>query len=109
MSDGPRRDGDTVRRPVRPNTALVLDVLRRLEAAGATWAPRSRGIDDGFEVLSWLDGDTPADGDDSFPLKVKVAEAAGQAWSPKKAASASADAATSVVFARSLNCASPAM
>ena len=64
MSDGPRRDGDTVRRPVRPNTALVLDVLRRLEAAGATWAPRSRGIDDGFEVLSWLDGDTPDDGEE---------------------------------------------
>jgi Ser/Thr protein kinase RdoA (MazF antagonist) len=62
MSDGPHRDGDNVRRPVRPNTALVLDVLWRLEAAGATWAPRSRGIDDGFEVLSWLDGDTPTDG-----------------------------------------------
>ena len=61
MREGPHREGDSVRRPVRPNTALVLDVLRRLEAAGATWAPRSRGIDDGFEVLSWLDGDTPAD------------------------------------------------
>ena len=44
-----------------PNTALVLDVLRRVEAAGATWAPRARGIDDGYEVLSWLDGDTPTD------------------------------------------------
>ena len=54
-----------MRRPVRPNTAFVLRVLRHVEATGATWAPRALGIDEhGLEVVSWIRGETPGSGDE---------------------------------------------
>jgi Phosphotransferase enzyme family len=52
------RVGDTVRRPVRPQSASVGAFLRHLEAAGFAGAPRHLGRDEqGREVLSWIDGD----------------------------------------------------
>lgn len=63
--EGPVRVGDTVRRPQGPGTAFVHLVLRRLEEAGVTWAPRPLEIDDlGREVQSWIPGVTPLTGDD---------------------------------------------
>lgn len=56
---GPVRVGDTTRRAAGPSTELVHRVLRQLEAAGVSWAPRALGIDDeGREVLSWIPGRT---------------------------------------------------
>ena len=51
----------TVRRPQRPNTALVRVVLDRLAGAGQAWAPRFLGVEGGDEVLSWLEGSTAPD------------------------------------------------
>lgn len=46
-----------MRRAAGPNTELVHRVLRQLEAAGVSWAPRVLGIDDeAREVLSWIPG-----------------------------------------------------
>jgi Ser/Thr protein kinase RdoA (MazF antagonist) len=54
------RVGDTVRRPVGPHPPFVHAVLRHLERAGFTAAPRFLGIDDrGQEILSYLDGQVP--------------------------------------------------
>jgi hypothetical protein len=51
------RDGDTVRRPVGPQTAAVHALLQHLESVGFDGAPRVRGIDDeGCEVLSFVEG-----------------------------------------------------
>ena len=52
------RVGETVRRPVRPQTAAVSAFLRHLEAAGFEGAPRPLGIDDqGREVLTYIPGE----------------------------------------------------
>jgi hypothetical protein len=51
------RVGDTVRRPLRPNSPFVHELLLHLEAAGFDGAPRFLGIDDeGREMLSCLPG-----------------------------------------------------
>ena len=56
------RIGDTVHRPARRWTTTVHAVLRHLERAGFTEAPRVLGFDDqGREVLSYLEGETVAD------------------------------------------------
>ncbi|SEG97368.1 Phosphotransferase enzyme family protein [Nonomuraea solani] len=53
------RAGDTVRRPVGPWTPAVHALLRHLEAAGFTGAPRCHGIDDqGREVLGFVPGES---------------------------------------------------
>jgi hypothetical protein len=52
------RVGDTVRRPLRPESAAVHEFLRHLEAVGFDGAPRYLGHDDqGRAVLSWVPGD----------------------------------------------------
>lgn len=53
------RVGDTVRRPTRPNSQLMRDVLIHLERAGFDAAPRWLGFDEqGRDILSWIDGQT---------------------------------------------------
>jgi hypothetical protein len=54
------RVGDTVRRPVGPNTSASSALLRHLESVGFDGTPRFRGFDDqGREVLSYIPGDVP--------------------------------------------------
>jgi hypothetical protein len=58
-SPGVVRIGMTVHRPVRRWTTTVHAVLRHLEQAGFTEAPRVLGFDDaGREVLTYLEGET---------------------------------------------------
>lgn len=55
------RVGDTVRRPVGPQTRAVEALLRHLEGVGFDGAPRHRGYDEqGREVLSWVHGEVAA-------------------------------------------------
>lgn len=55
------RIGDAVHRPLRRWTTTVHVVLRHLEQAGFTEAPRVLGFDDaGREVLTYLEGETVA-------------------------------------------------
>jgi hypothetical protein len=50
--------GDTVRRPVQANSPLVHALLKHLERAGFTGAPRFLGIDTaGREVLTYIEGE----------------------------------------------------
>ncbi len=52
------RVGNTVRRPIRPQSDAVALFLRHLEAVGFEGAPRHLGADDrGREVLTWIEGD----------------------------------------------------
>jgi hypothetical protein len=58
VTEGVVRVGDTVRRPLNPNSALIHALLRHLEAAGFSGAPRFLGIDAaGREVLSYIEGE----------------------------------------------------
>ncbi|MEU0564971.1 phosphotransferase [Nonomuraea sp. NPDC005983] len=58
VTEGVVRVGDTVRRPVGPNAPLVHALLRHLEEAGFTGAPRFLGIDAaGREVLTFVPGE----------------------------------------------------
>lgn len=58
VTEGVVRVGDTVRRPLNPSSPLIHALLRHLEAAGFTGAPRFLGIDAaGREVLSYVDGE----------------------------------------------------
>jgi hypothetical protein len=56
------RVGDTVRRPVGPRSPFVHTLLRYLEAAGFSGAPRLLGIDEqGREILTFFEGEVPHD------------------------------------------------
>ncbi|HEY6479833.1 MAG TPA: phosphotransferase [Streptosporangiaceae bacterium] len=58
VTEGVVRVGNTVRRPLNPSSALVHALLRHLEAAGFSGAPRFLGIDGaGREVLSYIEGE----------------------------------------------------
>jgi hypothetical protein len=58
VTEGVVRVGDTVRRPLNPNSALIHALLRHLEATGFRGAPRFLGIDAaGREVLSYIEGE----------------------------------------------------
>jgi hypothetical protein len=58
VTEGVVRVGDTVRRPLNPNSVLIHALLRHLEAVGFTGAPRFLGIDAaGREVLSFIEGE----------------------------------------------------
>lgn len=62
------RVGATVRRQVREPRPFVHDLLRVLEAAGWSGAPRFLGFDDqGREILSWIDGRVPWSGVEEPP------------------------------------------
>lgn len=53
------RIGSTTRRPVRPSSPLMRDVLAHLQRSGFEAAPRWLGVDEhGRDILSWIEGDT---------------------------------------------------
>lgn len=55
------RIGNTIRRPIRPWSDSVRDLLLHLEQVGFAYSPRFLGIDhEGREVLSYIDGVAPA-------------------------------------------------
>lgn len=58
MTAGVVRSGDTVRRPVSPQSATVHRLLAHVRAQGVEWVPRVHGIDDeGREVLDFIEGE----------------------------------------------------
>ncbi|MBW8484265.1 phosphotransferase enzyme family protein [Actinomadura parmotrematis] len=60
VTEGVVRVGDTVRRPLGPQSPAVHGLLRHLEDVGFDGAPRVLGVDGrGREVLSWVPGETP--------------------------------------------------
>jgi hypothetical protein len=80
-SPGVVRIGDAVHRPVRRWTTTVHAVLRHLERAGFSGAPRVLGFDDaGREVLTYLEGETA--GEAPWPAWVSSDDALAQvgAW-----------------------------
>jgi hypothetical protein len=67
VTAGVVRVGDTVRRPGKPNSAFVRELLAHLDAAGFEAAPRYLGRDgEGRETFSFLPGDVPPDLDPSI-------------------------------------------
>jgi aminoglycoside phosphotransferase (APT) family kinase protein len=58
---GARRVGGTVRRPVGDHTPFVHRLLRHLEAVGFPGAPRVLGVEDGEEVLTYVEGHVPVE------------------------------------------------
>ena len=59
-SQGLVRIGNTVRRPLSPNSKFVHQVLRQLERTGFGAAPRYIGIDNqGRGVLTFFEGAVP--------------------------------------------------
>jgi aminoglycoside phosphotransferase (APT) family kinase protein len=50
-----------VRRPARPWSPAVQALLAHLETAGFDGAPRPLGIDDGYELLGYVEGETAAE------------------------------------------------
>jgi hypothetical protein len=61
MTSGILRRGDRLLRPMGPWSPAVHEYLRYLESAGFEGSPRVLGVEDGYEVLSYLDGDVPVD------------------------------------------------
>jgi Ser/Thr protein kinase RdoA (MazF antagonist) len=59
ITKGIVRLGDTVRRPAKPSSPSMREVLLHLEQAGFDAAPRWLGVDDeGRDVLTWIEGET---------------------------------------------------
>jgi hypothetical protein len=61
MTSGIVRRGDQLLRPMGRWSPAVHEYLRHLEAAGFEGAPRVLGIEDGREVLTFIDGDVATD------------------------------------------------
>jgi len=61
MTSGIIRRGGRIWRPAGPWSPAVHEYLRHLEAAGFAGAPRVLGTEADREILSYLDGDVPAD------------------------------------------------
>lgn len=61
MTHGIVRRGDRLLRPTGPWSPAVHAYLRHLESAGFGGAPRFLGVEDGREVLTYLDGDVADD------------------------------------------------
>jgi hypothetical protein len=58
VTQGVVRVGDTVRRPLNGNSAMVHALLIHLEEAGFEGAPRFRGVDQaGREILTYIEGE----------------------------------------------------
>ena len=67
VTGGVVRVAGTVRRPVKPSSALVRTLLARLETQGLAIAPRYLGGDElGRETFSYLDGAVPDELDAGF-------------------------------------------
>lgn len=61
-TSGVVRVGDTVRRPIKPQSTFARELLRHLERRGFAGAPRFLGIDDRRrEILSFVPGSVPAE------------------------------------------------
>jgi hypothetical protein len=58
---GARLVEGTVRRPVAPHTPFVHELLRYLDEAGFTGAPRVLGVEGGEEVLGFVEGHVPVE------------------------------------------------
>jgi Ser/Thr protein kinase RdoA (MazF antagonist) len=70
------RVGDTVRRPVKPNSRLVRMLLSQLRERGFDAAPRYLGSDEhGREVFSFLPGEVPAELDPAIADATLIAAA----------------------------------
>jgi hypothetical protein len=53
---------NTVRRPMRPNSEFIQELLRHLYKNGCTFVPEPLGFDDkGREIVSYIEGDVPND------------------------------------------------
>jgi aminoglycoside phosphotransferase (APT) family kinase protein len=61
MTQGITRRGGQLLRPLGPWSGAVHAYLRHLEAAGFAGAPRFLGIEGEREILTYLDGQVPAD------------------------------------------------
>jgi len=61
MTSGIVRIGDRVRRPAGPRTPAVHEYLRHLAQAGFPGSPSVLAAGDGWEELSYLDGEVAAD------------------------------------------------
>lgn len=61
VTSGIVRRGDRLLRPMGPWSPAVHEYLLHLEAAGFDGSPRLLGIEDGREVLTFLDGDVAND------------------------------------------------
>jgi aminoglycoside phosphotransferase (APT) family kinase protein len=61
MTQDVARRGDQVLRPMGPWSGAVHEYLRHLESAGFAGAPRVLGTDGDREVLTFVEGDVPAD------------------------------------------------
>jgi Ser/Thr protein kinase RdoA (MazF antagonist) len=62
ITNGVVRIGDTVRRPVKPSSPRMREVLQHLEQVGFDAAPRWLGVDDeGRDILTWIEGETFVD------------------------------------------------
>jgi hypothetical protein len=61
MTQGITRRGGELLRPLGPWSGAVHELLRHLETVGFTGAPRVLGREGGREILTFLDGDVPAD------------------------------------------------
>lgn len=61
MTSGIVRRGDRLLRPMGPWSPAVHEYLRYLEAAGFDGSPRVLGIEDGREVLTFIEGDVAND------------------------------------------------
>jgi hypothetical protein len=63
MTSGIVRHGDRIRRPAGPWTPAVHEYLRHLAAAGFAGSPRVLAAGDGWEELTYLEGEVAADPD----------------------------------------------
>lgn len=60
LTSGIVRVGNTVRRPSKPSSPFVAQVLTHLHVSDCSWAPRYLGQDElGRDVLSYVPGTTP--------------------------------------------------
>jgi Phosphotransferase enzyme family len=76
VTAGVLRIGDTVRRPARPNSVFVRELLAHLDKAGFEAAPRYLGCDaEGRDIFSFLPGDVPRDLDPAIDDGVLAAAA----------------------------------
>src|SRR5712691_1834687 len=67
ITRGVVRLGNTVRRPTKPNAALVRSVLARLAELELDIAPRYLGVDEqGRETLGYIEGEVPDELDGGF-------------------------------------------
>jgi Ser/Thr protein kinase RdoA (MazF antagonist) len=76
VTEGVVRIGETVRRPLKPNSAFVRALLAHLDDEGFAAAPRYLGVDEqGREILSFQPGEVPAEIDSTMSDETLAAAA----------------------------------